>query len=313
MKIAFVFPGQGSQAVGMGIDVAENYESARKIYEKAGEILGFSLMDLIKNGPAEELTRTDNTQPAVVTTSIALMEVLREHGFECQMTAGHSVGEFAALYCSGALSLESCIDLTRARGTYMNEAGEKYPGTMSAIMGLELPQLEEVCQKASEKGVVVVANLNNPGQLVISGSIEGVREAERIALESGAKRVFPLPVSAAFHSPLMDEAAEKLANKLDTVQFSDNLIPVVSNVTAEPVTDGEQMRELMKAQISSRVYWEKSVKRMIDEGIEVFIEIGPGTALAGMIKKIDKKAEVYNFSNMATLQKILEKFNKIPA
>jgi [acyl-carrier-protein] S-malonyltransferase len=313
MKIAFVFPGQGSQAVGMGMDVARQYETARKIYDKAGEILGFSLSDLIENGPAEELTRTVNTQPAVVTTSIALMEVLKEQGFECVMTAGHSVGEFAALYCAGVLSLENCIDLTRARGSYMNEAGEKYPGTMSAIMGLELPQLEEVCQKASEKGVVVIANLNNPGQIVISGSIEGVREAERIALESGAKKVFPLSVSAAFHSPLMDEAAEKLSEKIETVKFSDAKIPVVSNVSAEPVMDGEQMRQLMKTQISSRVYWEKIIRRMMDEGIEAFIEIGPGTALAGMIKKIDRKAEVYNFSDISSLQKLLAKFDKIPA
>ena len=306
MSKAFIFPGQGSQEVGMGLDIAERFESAKKIYNRANEILGFSLSDLIRNGPADELKKTVNTQPAVVVTSIAIMEALRETGFNCKMTAGHSVGEFAALYCAGVLTLEDCIDLTRARGEFMNEAGEKYPGTMSALLGVDVETASEICRKASEKGVVVVANLNCPGQVVISGSIEAVEEAGRIAPEMGAKKVIPLSVSAAFHSPLMDEAAEKLADKLDNVHFSDARIPVIANVTGKPVTNGKEIRELMKTQISSQVLWEKSIRYMMENGIDGYLEIGPGKALSGMLKKIDRKLQVYNVSDLNSYNKVME-------
>lgn len=306
MNRAFIFPGQGSQEVGMGLDIAEKFESARKVYDRANEILGFSLSDLIKNGPADELKQTVNTQPAVVVTSIAIMEALREAGFNCEMTAGHSVGEFAALYCAGVLTLEDCIDLTRSRGAFMNEAGEKYPGTMSALLGVDVEAASEICKTASEKGVVVVANLNSPGQVVISGSIEAVEEAGRIAPEMGAKKVVPLSVSAAFHSPLMDEAAEKLAEKLDKVNFSNARIPIVANVTGKPVTNGREIRELMKIQISSQVLWEKSIRYMMENGIDTYLEIGPGKALSGMLKKIDRKLQVYNVSDMNSYDKIIQ-------
>lgn len=306
MSKAFIFPGQGSQKVGMGLDIAERFESAKKIYDRANEILGFSLSDLIRNGPADELKKTVNTQPAVVTTSIAIMEALRESGLDCSMTAGHSVGEFAALYCAGVLTLEDCIDLTRSRGEYMNEAGERYPGTMSALLGVDVAGAEEICKKASEKGVVVVANLNSPGQVVISGSLEAVEEAGRIAPEMGAKKVIPLAVSAAFHSPLMDEAAEKLSEKLDKVHFSDAKIPVIANVTGKPVTDGKEIRELMKVQISSQVLWEESIRYMMARGIDGYLEIGPGNALSGMLKKIERKLQVYNVSDMTSFSKLVE-------
>ncbi len=306
MSKAFIFPGQGAQEVGMGLDIAEKFESAGKIYKRANEILGFSLSDLIKNGPAEELKKTVNTQPAVVVTSIAIMEALREAGVRCDMTAGHSVGEFAALYCAGVLTLEDCIDLTRSRGEYMHEAGEKYPGTMSALLGVDVETASEISRKASEKGVVVVANLNSPGQVVISGSIEAVEEAGRIAPEMGAKKVVLLPVSAAFHSPLMDEAAEKLSEKLDRVHFSDAVIPVIANVTGKPVTNGKEIRELMKVQISSQVLWEKSIRYMMESGIESYLEIGPGKALSGMLKKIERKLQVYNVNNLASYTKVTE-------
>lgn len=306
MSKAFIFPGQGSQEVGMGLDIADRFESAKKIYDRANEILGFSLSDLIRNGPADELKKTVNTQPAVVVTSIAIMEALREAGLSCEMTAGHSVGEFAALYCAGVLTLEDCIDLTRSRGEFMNEAGEKYPGTMSALLGVDVDKATEICRVASEKGVVVVANLNCPGQVVISGSIEAVEEAGRVAPEMGAKKVIPLSVSAAFHSPLMDEAAEKLADKLDKVNFSDAIIPVIANVTGKPITDGKEIRELMKIQISSQVLWEKSIRYMMENGIGGYLEIGPGKALSGMLKKIDRKLQVYNVSDLNSYNKVIE-------
>lgn len=308
-KIAFVFPGQGSQQIGMGIDVAEKYPAAAKVFETADKALGISLSGLVKNGPEEELKQTVNTQPAVVAASLAMMEALRgEGGFDCQVTAGHSVGEYAALYCAGVLSLEDTLALTRARGQYMNDAGTRHPGTMSAIIGLDRDKLEEVCRQASNGGeVAVVANLNCPGQLVISGSLKGVAEAGRLAQEAGAGKVVPLQVSAAFHSPLMDEAAAELAKKLDTVSFKKGRIPVYNNVTGEPVTDPEQIRSLLKKQITSQVRWEESIARMIADGVDIFVEIGPGKALAGMIKKINRQAVIHNVGDVASLEKLLEK------
>jgi [acyl-carrier-protein] S-malonyltransferase len=313
-KIAFLFPGQGSQAVGMGMDVADLFPAAAKVFDTADRVLGFSISSLIRQGPEEELKLTINTQPAVVATSIAMLEVLREHGIECQATAGHSVGEYAALYCAGVLSLENCLELTRARGEYMHESGVKYPGTLAAVIGLDIDKLEEVCRSVSaETGIVVVANLNCPGQTVISGELKAVEKAGEKALEAGASKVVSLQVSAAFHSPLMDEAAEKLAEKLNSVEFHDARFPVYANVTGEPVTSGVQIRELMKKQITSRVSWEKAIRRMMEDGISEFVEIGPGNALAGMLRRIDRKLTVHNLNSVSSLEKVLEKMSNITA
>lgn len=305
-RTAFLFPGQGSQEVGMGQDIAGEFKKAKEIFDRADQVLGFSLSGLIKEGPAEELKKTINTQPAVVATSIAIMEVLREEGVRPYITAGHSVGEFTALYCAGVISLEDCILLTRARGEFMHQAGEKYPGTLSAIIGMDLPSVEELCNNSREADVLEVANLNCPGQIVISGSIEAIARAEKMAAEKGVKTV-SLKVSAAFHSPLMNEACEKLANRLDQVEFRDAVIPLVSNVTAQLERDGQKIRELMKKQIISRVLWEESIRTMQKEGVEEFIEIGPGKALAGMLKKIDRKINVVNVNDIKSLSRILDK------
>lgn len=307
---SFLFPGQGSQEVGMGIDVSEKFESAARVFKTADDVLGFSITKLIKEGPAEELRQTVNTQPAVVTASLALLAAAKEMGFSCQAAAGHSVGEFAALHCAGVLTLEDTISLTRARGEYMQTDGEKYPGTLSAVIGLPIPKVEEVCTEASKKSVVVVANLNCPGQVVISGSMTGIEEAGRLAQEAGATKVIPLNVSAAFHSPLMNEAAQKLAEKLDQVKFSDAQIPVYCNVTGEPTTSGEIIRGLMKKQIISQVLWESGIRKMMSDGICRFIEIGPGTALSGMIKRIDRKTAMMSIQNLATLEKTADLMKK---
>ncbi len=311
MKVAFLFPGQGAQQVGMGMDVAEKYDVARDVFNKADEVLGFSISKLIKEGPPEELKQTINTQPAIVTTSIALLEVLKSYGIECGAVAGHSVGEYAALYGAGVLDLESCVKVTRARGEYMHEAGGKNPGTLYAIIGLDEDTVQKICDNVD--GLVVIANLNCPGQIVISGEVKAVEEAGRKAEELGARKVVPLAVSAAFHSPLMEEAASKLAQVLDSVNFADAKVPVYSNVSAEPVKSGEKLRELMKRQIISQVLWEKAMRNMIADGFDTFIEIGPGRTLAGMMRRIDRKVKVYNFNNVSSLDKILKEFSAVSA
>lgn len=303
MNIAFLFPGQGSQQVGMGIDVAEKYPEAARIFQQANQILGSDLYKLIEKGPAEQLKLTVNTQPAVVTASIAMLEVLRQQGVRCDSTAGHSVGEYTALYCAGVLNFEDCLTLARKRGEYMQQAGEKYPGTLAAIIGLEPEEVEKVCSQV--KGTVVVANLNCPGQVVISGEVEAVQQAGKIASGMGARKVIPLQVSGAFHSPLMNEAAEKLAKDLDAVEFSDPQIPVYCNVTGERETDGDRIRQLMKKQVISRVLWEKSIRRMMEDNLDTFVEIGPGRTLAGMMRRINRRTRVLNFEDASSLEKVL--------
>jgi len=312
-RTAFLFPGQGSQTVGMGMDVASSFPAARRVFEVADRILGFSLSNLIKQGPEEELKQTINTQPAIITTSIAILEVLLENGIEPNAVAGHSIGEYAALYCAGVLSMEDCISLARSRGEYMHEAGLRYPGSLSAVIGLDTEKVEEICKNASSEGIVVVANLNCPAQIVISGELGALEKAGRLALEAGAMKVIPLTVSAAFHSPLMNEAAEKLSAKLDSVKFNDARVPVYCNVTAEPIKSGEEIRSLMKKQITSQVLWEKIIRKMLADGMETFFEVGPGTALAGMMKRIDRKVPVEGASSLATVEKIIKKYAGQPS
>ncbi len=311
--MAFLFPGQGAQAVGMGIDLFEQFPEAEKVFETADRVLGFSITDLVRNGPAEELKLTVNTQPAVVTASIAMLEALKSRGYSCEATAGHSVGEYTALYCAGVLSMEDAISLTRSRGEYMHQAGEEKPGTLSAVIGLDLAVVENICHRASDRGVCVVANINCPGQVVISGDMAGVEEAGRLATEAGASRVIPLEVSAAFHSPLMEEAARKLSQRLDQVKFSDAKIPVYCNIDGTARTEGNAIRELMKKQITSRVLWEKSIGAMMSDGIDKFIEIGPGKTLAGMLKRIDRKTAVFNFNTASSLDKLEKQMEKYMA
>lgn len=305
-RIAFVFPGQGAQFVGMGVDLAAAFPSARAVLQEADRRLGYELSKLMAEGPEEQLKQTEHTQPAIVAHSLAAWTVLTEKGIRPEMVAGHSVGEYAALAASGAVTPAEAISLVRRRGQLMQAAGQELPGTMAAVLGIELEGAEKLCEACQAEGVVEVANLNCPGQVVISGSPEGVAAAGKRAAEFGGRRVMPLAVSGAFHSSLMQPAAGRLAVELDAAGVVEARVPLVANVSARALTNAEALRTALKEQIVSRVRWEDSIRAMRAAGIDTFIEIGPGTALCGMIKKIDKDARTANVGDVASLEKTLE-------
>lgn len=285
-KIAFIFPGQGSQSVGMGQQLIENNSESKKIYESADQKLGFSLSDIMLNGPAEELTKTYHAQPALLTTSTMIAKLLIEAGITPDYTAGHSLGEYSALVASGAISFEDAVLLVHRRGLFMNEAVPAGEGTMAAILGLDATSLAEVTQKVTQAGdIVQIANLNCPGQIVISGTAEGVKKASEQAKEAGAKRAIPLTVSGPFHSELMRPAAHKLDEAINSIKLSTAKPPVISNVTALPVEDAADVKSLLVEQLYSPVRWEESIQQMLDLGVNVFIECGPGKVLSGLVKK----------------------------
>ncbi|OIK15246.1 ACP S-malonyltransferase [Bacillus sp. MUM 13] len=306
-KIAFVFPGQGSQIVGMGQDLFEKDEQAKKIFQKADEALSAPLSRLIFNGPQEELTLTVNAQPALVTTSYALFQALSEAGIKPDYTAGHSLGEYSALAASGAISFEDAVTSVRRRGEFMEDAVPNGTGSMAAILGMERGLLSEVTAEISSKGEPVqLANINCPGQIVISGSAEGVRLAGELAKEKGAKRAIPLVVSGPFHSELMKPAAARLQEVLDSISVHDAAVPVISNVTAQPIHKPEEIKEKLIEQLYSPVLWEDSVNTLLSLGVDTFVEVGPGKVLSGLIKKIDRKASVYSVSDQESLQNTLQ-------
>lgn len=305
-KTAFVFPGQGAQAVGMGKDAFDVHPGARQIFEEADDVLGYKLSDIIFNGPDDELRLTSNTQPALLTTSIALYEVFKAQGIVPDYTAGHSLGEYTALVVSGVLSFAEAVRLVHLRGKFMEEAVPQGQGGMAAVLGADREKLESLCAKISESGQTVEpANVNCPGQIVISGKVEGIEAFTEQAKETGAKRVISLEVSGPFHSSLMRPAAEKLAEELRTASFQSAEIPVIANVTARPVTGAEEIRDLLKQQVFSPVLWEDSVKWMIEDGVDTFIEIGSGKVLAGLIKKIDRGVNITNVFDHASAEAVL--------
>ncbi|MFC4305911.1 ACP S-malonyltransferase [Cohnella boryungensis] len=300
-KIAFVFPGQGAQAVGMGKDAYESNESARAIYVQADEALGFSIAKLSFEGPEEELRQTANTQPALLATSVALLETYREQGgLKPDYVAGHSLGEYSALVAAGVLGFSDAVRLVRARGRFMEEAVPGGQGAMAAVLGAERSALQALCADISAAGAVVeLANVNCPGQIVVSGSAEGVAAVVERGKEAGAKRVIPLEVSGPFHSSLMQPAAERLAAELEKAEFREAQVPVVANVHARPVTSGNELRELLVKQVVSPVQWEDTIAFLIGEGVDTFVEIGSGTVLAGLIKKIDRSVKVISVNSAA--------------
>jgi len=306
MKLALVFPGQASQFVGMGQELSRAYPSVRDLYRRTDEILDAPISRLSFEGPDEELVRTENTQPAIFALSVALWQLLDERGIRPVVMAGHSLGEYTALVAAGVFSYEQALPVVRLRGRLMQEAGRRRPGTMAAVLGLNGEDLIEVCRKASSSGLAQVANLNSPGQLVISGEIEGVERAMELAREAGARRVVRLPVSGAFHSPLMDSARQPLAEALENMTISAPRLPVVANVTARPYESAETIPELLVRQLIEPVRWFQSVEQMADIGAEHFVEVGPGKVLQGLIRRILPGTGVSGISDPTSLEAFFE-------
>jgi [acyl-carrier-protein] S-malonyltransferase len=302
MSVAFVFPGQGSQSVGMGRSLLEAFPESRAVYEEADAALGFALSRLCFDGPEGELQLTANTQPALLATSLAALRPLVARGVRPAWVAGHSLGEYTALVASGAIGLGDAVRTVRRRGEYMQEAVPVGVGAMAAILGLDLPAVEAACREAAEGEVVSPANINSPGQVVIAGHAEAVERASVLCRSRGAKRAVKLPVSAPFHCALMAPAQERLASELAQIAFRDPAVPLVNNVDARVVRDGEACREGLVRQVSGAVRWQESVELLSREGASVFVEVGPGTVLSGLVRKIAREARVLNVNSPGSLE-----------
>ena len=290
-RIGLLFPGQGSQAVGMGKDLADAFPEARRVWEEADDALGFALSRLCWEGPDDELTLTRNAQPALLAHSAAVWAVLADAGLDVVAAAGHSLGEFSAYHAAGSLGFADALRTVRRRGELMFQGGQARPGTMAAVLGLDDEVVDGVCREAStDDSVVVAAYFNSPGQVVVSGDVAAVERASAMLVSAGAKKVQALNVSGAFHSPLMEVAATGLQEQLDLVQMATPAFPIVSNVTATPVSDAAEGRVLLVQQLTSPVRWTQSVRTMLGLGVESFLEIGPGKVLTGMLKRIDPAA-----------------------
>jgi [acyl-carrier-protein] S-malonyltransferase len=309
-KIAFIFPGQGAQYIGMGKELFENIEVCKDIFNIADKELNFELSKLCFEGQEEELNITENTQPAILTTSIAVLMALKEQGIKCDVTAGLSLGEYSALVCSGAMEFSDAVKLVKKRGRFMQEAVPVGIGTMAAILGLEANDVEEACSEARTAGIVELANLNCPGQIVIAGEIAAVELACEKAKEKGAKRAMLLSVSAPFHTSMLKPAAEKLEIELEAINLKDMTVPVMTNVTGDYVKSKDDIKATLKLQVMSSVLWESVIRNMIRDGVDTFVEIGPGKVLSGFVKKIDRKLTVVNVEDMASLNKAVELLKK---
>ncbi len=312
-KVAFLFPGQGAQYVGMGKDIFEKYPKAAEVFEKANKSLGFDIKAMCFEGPEEELVKTENTQPAILTTCVALLKVIEDAGIEADVTAGLSLGEYASLVYSGALEFKDAVKLVKKRGKYMQEAVPMGKGTMAAIIGLEREQVDEIVNEASEVGIVEGANYNCPGQIVISGEVAAIDKACELANEKGAKRALKLSVSAPFHCKMLEPAGVKLNQELEAITIKPMNKKVIANVNASYIEDEENIKELLTKQVSKSVLWEDSIELMLKDGVETFIEIGPGKSITGFIKKILRKhkeykdkVSTYNVEDVKSLEELFE-------
>jgi len=302
-SLAYIFPGQGSQYAGMGRDLSENFPAARMVFEEADDALGFSISEMCFAGTAEDLQLTENTQPAILTTSVAAFRAMEAEGFPApSFVAGHSLGEYSALVAAGALSLTDAVRTVRARGRYMQEAAPVGSGAMAAILGAELSDIMNACGEAQAGEVCSPANINSPGQVVIAGDAAAVERAMALLKERGAKRAIKLNVSAPFHCALMMPAQERLAADFEKISFADLRVPLVTNVDAAAITGGAEARDALVRQVSAPVRWRESVEFLIQEGIGKFVEVGPGKVLSGLVRQIQREAQSLNVEDAASLR-----------
>lgn len=306
-RIAFLFPGQGSQYVGMGREFYENYSIAQEIFRESNDILDIDISSLSFDGPEDELRLTENTQPAILINSIIALSILRENGIECEIAAGHSLGEYSALVAAGSLRFSDAVDLVRKRGRFMQEAVPVGAGTMAAIIGLDLTEVEGICMNCSSIGVVQPANLNSPEQIVIAGERKAVEAAVQAAEENGARNAVLLPVSAPFHCSLMKPAEDRLGIELEKVRFGKPAFPIITNADAKKIDTAEDARVSLKRQVSSPVRWAETMRLIVDEGIDTVIEIGPGKVLSGLMKRINNGIERLNVEDIKSLERTIEK------
>ena len=306
MKIAFIFPGQGSQYVGMAKEFIENFAESREVFETAGSVLGYDVAQLCLHGPAEKLNLTENTQPAILTTSIAILSVLEKKGLTAGAAAGHSLGEYTAITAAGGIGLRDAVGLVQKRGRYMQEAVPEGAGLMAAVLGMERAAVEKTCHEAAKNGIVAPANYNSPGQIVIAGEKKAVENAMELAKAAGAKKVVPLAVSVPSHCIMMKQAGERLAGELDRISINDLRIPIVNNADARFLRAAAELRPSLIRQISSSLYWEDSINALTKDGFDTFIEIGPGKVLSGLVKRIAKDARVMNVEDLKSMDETLK-------
>ena len=306
-KLAFLFPGQASQYPGMGKDLAENFPESRAVFEEADAALGFPISKMCFEGPEDELKLTENQQPSILTVSVAAYRALEKRGIAPDFVAGHSLGEYSALVAAGALEFSTAVKLVRQRGRYMQEAVPAGEGAMAAILGLSPTDVAEVCKKAAEGEIVSPAGLNSPEQTVISGSATAVKRAVETASQAGAKRAVILAVSAPFHCALLMPAQQRLEPDLRAAKFSELRFPLITNVDAEDITSGDEAREALIRQVTMPVRWLESVREMIDLGVNIFVEVGPGKVLSGLMRQIDRSVRVLNVEDAASLKSTIDK------
>jgi [acyl-carrier-protein] S-malonyltransferase len=306
-KKAFVFPGQASQYVGMGKDLYDNYSIGKEMFERANDALDFDLSKICFEGPEEQLKMTEITQPAILTVSTILSELLRENGLEPDFVAGHSLGEFSAVVFARGLFFEDAVKIVNLRGKFMQEAVPLGEGAMAAVMGADIEKVNEICKNASQAGVVCASNINCPGQIVISGSAKTVKKAVDLLKEAGIKKTLILPVSAPFHCALMKPAEVKLTEVLKNATIRDLSIPLVNNADVKILTEGNDVLKSFVKQVVSPVRWEESIKLLIENGVDIFVEVGPGKVLTGFINRIDKEVEKYNVGDVGSLNDYLDR------